>query len=59
MGPPLRERRFDVIGREPHTLWIQQAIVAFLPRRPAKRRRWRSRHAKVYVAVHNGTRCVH
>src|SRR5271166_6246182 len=23
------------------------------------RRRWRSRHAKAYVAVHNGRRCIH
>ena len=33
---------------------VAQAIVAVLPRRPAKRRRSRSRHVKAYVAVHNG-----
>ena len=35
---------------------VAQAIVAVLPRRPAKRRRSRSRHVKAYVAVHNGRR---
>lgn len=37
---------------------VAQAIVAVLPRRPAKRRRSRSRHVKAYVAVHNGRRCT-
>ena len=37
---------------------VAQAIVAVLPRRPAKRRRSRLRHVKAYVAVHNGRRCT-
>jgi hypothetical protein len=35
------------------------AIVAILPHCPPKRRRYRARHAKAHVAVHNGRRRIH